>query len=238
MDLSSQALGRATVKPPRESVAAPPLPRTSVTAALNLVFNFMALTAVVLLGCLPLVTAPMALQAGMVALDRWCGDGEDRVVKQFLTVLRSRAFARTTLAVGVPMVAAVVAVAEIEFFAARGAVGGALCLGLGVAGLMLALAGLGYVLLLGVRRPDLSASDLWYLSVALTARNLLGASPLLVAELLGSAVLLVRDPALTVIGLPLALLALVRVTADRGVCRVLEQGLEAVEFLDDREVAK
>jgi hypothetical protein len=78
---------------------------------------------------------------------------------------------------------------------------------------------LGYVLVLGARRPDLAPTDLWYLSVSLAVRNLLWASPLLVAEFVAAAVLLLADPALALIGLPLALLGLVRLTADPGIRR-------------------
>jgi hypothetical protein len=78
---------------------------------------------------------------------------------------------------------------------------------------------LGYVLVLGARRPDLAATDLWYLSVTLAVRNLLWASPLLVAEFAAVALLLLADPALALIGLPLALLSLIRLTADPGIRR-------------------
>jgi hypothetical protein len=227
--LSPRAVSHVTVEPSPEPVARPRPGGPSVSAVLSAIFNVMALNAVVLLGCLPIITAPVALQSGVLALQGWRRDGEDRVVRGFLAALRSRPFARTTLAVGAPMLAAVVAGAEMEFFARRGSASGALGLGFGAAGLMLAFAGLGYALALGARWSELSASDVWYLSVALTVRNLLGTSPLLVAEFLAGAFLTLRDPALTVIGLPIALLAAVRVTADRGVSRAGDELLEAAE---------
>jgi len=72
---------------------------------------------------------------------------------------------------------------------------------------------------LGARRPDLAPTELWYVSVSLAVRNLLWPSPLLVAEFAAVALLLLRDPLLALIGLPLALLSLVRLTADLGIRR-------------------
>jgi hypothetical protein len=190
-----------------------------VMAVLSAIFNCLALNLALLVACVPIVTAPVALQAGIVALDRWRNDGEDRVVREFLTALRSQPFFERTICAGVPLAMAALAVEEVHFFAHGGNAVNWLCLGLGVDALLLCLASLGYVLVLGARRPSLAATDLWYLSVSLALRNMLWSSPLLIAEFVAAVVLLLADPALALIGLPLALLGLIRLTADPAIRR-------------------
>lgn len=210
-------------RPSREAPRAPSAARLQVMAVLTAIFNWLALNLALLVACLPIVTVPAAFQAGIVALDRWRNEGEDRVVREFVAALRSRPLLDTTLSAGLPFVTAAVALEEVHFFSRGGTVVDWLCLGLGVDALLLSLASLGYVLVLGARRPDLSAADLWYLSVSLAVRNLLWASPLLVAEFAAFALLLLADPALALIGLPLALLSLVRLAADPGIRRADRQ---------------
>jgi hypothetical protein len=188
-------------------------------AVLTAIFNCLALNLALLVACLPIVTVPAAFRAGIVALDRWRNEGEDRLVREFVAALRSRPLLHTTLSAGIPFATAAVALEEVHFFSRGGTAVNWLCLGLGVDALLLSLASLGYVLVLGARRPDLAATDLWYLSVTLAVRNLLWASPLLVAEFAAVALLLLADPALALIGLPLALLSLIRLTADPGIRR-------------------
>jgi hypothetical protein len=125
----------------------------------------------------------------------------------------------TTLSAGVPLAAAGVALEEVHFFSLDGTAVNSLCLGLGVAGLLLSLASSGYVLVLGARRPDLAPTELWSMSVSLALRNVIWPSPLLVAEFGAVALLLLRDPLLALVGLPLASLALARLTADLGIRR-------------------
>jgi hypothetical protein len=206
-------------RPSREAPRAPNAARLQVMAVLSAIFNCLALNLALLVACLPIVTVPVAFQAGIVALDRWRNEGEDRLVREFVAALRSRPLLHTTLSAGIPFATAAVALEEVHFFSRGGTAVNWLCLGLGVDALLLSLASLGYVLVLGARRPDLAATDLWYLSVSLAVRNLLWASPLLVAEFAAVALLLLADPALALIGLPLALLSLIRLTADRGIRR-------------------
>jgi hypothetical protein len=206
-------------RPSRKAPKAPGAARLQVMAVLSAIFNCLALNLALVVACLPIVTAPAAFQAAIVALDRWRTDGEDRVVRELVAVLRSRPLLHTTLSAGIPCAAVAVALEEVHFFSRGGTPVNWVCLGLGVDALLLSLASLGYVLVLGARRPDLAPTDLWYLSVSLAVRNLLWASPLLVAEFVAAAVLLLADPALALIGLPLALLGLVRLTADPGIRR-------------------
>jgi hypothetical protein len=193
--------------------------RLKVVAVLRASFDLVALNLVLLAACLPIVTMPAAFQAAIVALERWRQGGENHVLREFVAVLRSGRSLRATLSVGVPFAAAAVAVEEVHFFLRGGTVVNSICLGLGVAAVLLSLASLGYILVLGARRPDLAAADLWSLSASLALRNLLWPSPLLVVEFAATAVLLLRDPLLALIGLPVALLGLVRLTADHGIRR-------------------
>ena len=90
-----------------------------VIGALIACFDFLALNLVLLVTCLLVVTVPTALQAAMVALERWRASGEDRVVREFLAALRSRPPLRTTVTVGTPLAVAMIAAEEVHFFSQR-----------------------------------------------------------------------------------------------------------------------
>jgi hypothetical protein len=235
---SESALGRpgaGTAEPQTGQGSARQL---RVTAVLSAIFNVMALNGVLVIACLPIVTVPAALRAAMVALERWRGEGEDRVVRQFILALRARGFWRRTLTVGVPLIAAALAAEELIYFSRAANAGNAVGIGLGFAGLLLALSGAGYVLVLGARQPDLSPTDTWFVAVSLVARNPLVASPLLAGELVAGLLVLTRDPSLAVVGIPVGLLALVRHTAlapVERVCELIEAGAGNPE---DREVER
>ncbi len=201
------------------------LVRGRVMAALGSVFNFLALNLAVLIVSLPVVTVPLAFVAVTVALDRWRTDGEDRVVREFLATLRSLPPLPTTVLAGAPLVVAGIGAEEVHYFAHGGEPVDWVCLGFGSAAVFLAVTALGYVLLLATRHPTVPASEIWALSVRLAVRNLLATGPLFVVEVLGSAFLALLDPLLLVIGLPLGLLCLMRLTARFGLHRAgLDRG--------------
>ena len=193
-------------------------------AALGSAFNVLALNLVLLVVSLPVVTLPVAINAATTALDRWRGEGEDRVVREFLIVLRSSPPGRTTAAVGVPLAAIGVGVAESRYFLRSydlhggGLVSGA-GLGLGLAALLITLTALGYVFLLAARHPGLPAADLWSLSARLAFRNLLVTGPLFLAELAAAAAVILIDPPLLIVGVPVLLLQMMRLTARLGLRR-------------------
>jgi hypothetical protein len=189
-------------------------------AALATLFNFLALNLVLLVVSLPILTLPLALNAVVVALDRWRGDGEDRVVREFVVALRTWPVRRTTLAVGTPMAAAVVAAEEVHFFARGGGVVTWVCLGCGVAALVIALTTLGYVLVLVARRPSLSLPDLWSLCIGLAVRNLFLTGALAIADVAGAVLATLLDPSLLLLGLPLTMVLFLRLTAKLGLRKV------------------
>ncbi len=195
------------------------LVRGRVMAALGSVFNFLALNLAVLIVSLPVVTVPLAFVAVTIALDRWRTDGEDRVVREFFAALRSLPPLPTTVLAGAPLVVAGIGAEEVHYFAHGGEPVDWVCLGFGSAALFLAVTALGYVLLLAARHPTVRASEIWSLSVRLAVRNLLATGPLFVVEVLGATLLALLDPSLLIIGLPLALLFLMRVTAQFGLRR-------------------
>lgn len=208
------------VTPPRPVNPVVELARERLFRALRCCFNFLALNLVLVVACLPVVTLPLAFQAGTVALERWRVSGEDRVVREFLAALASLPPLRTTLTAGAPFAVAAIAAEEVHFFARGGEAVDWVSLGFGVAALLVALTSIGYVLLIGARQPLLPSTDVWYLSVRLAVRNLLVTGLLFVAEFVVTALALLLDPALGLIGLPLALLCLLRLTAELGARRM------------------
>ena len=193
--------------------------RKSVVAALRTIFNFLALNIVFAVACVPLLTLPLALDAATVALERWRVEGEDRVVREFVAAFRARASLRTAARVGVPLLAALVALQEVHFFAGGGNLMDWVCLGSGVAALVVALSSASYALLLNAQHPLTPTLDLWSSAVGLAVRNVVMTGPLFVLEATAAALLGFLDPALVLIGLPLGFVQLVRLTARLGTRR-------------------
>jgi len=188
-------------------------------AALTTLFNFLALNLALLIASLPIVTLPAAVSAATAALDRWRGEGEDRVIREFISALRSRPFLPTTAAAGVPLVAVAVGVAEVHHFARGASLPDRVGLGFVAAALLITLTALGYVFLLAARDPAAPAADLWSLSARLAIRNLFVTGPLFLAEIAVVTVPTLIDPALLLLGLPLLLLHVMRLTAQFGLRR-------------------
>jgi hypothetical protein len=196
---------------------------TRVMAALATLFNVLALNLALLIASLPIVTLPAAVNAATVALDRWRDDGEDSVVREFIAALRSRPFPRTTAVLGVPLAAVAVGIAEVHHFARGASLTDRAGLGFVAAALLITATALGYVFLLSARDPGTPAADLWTLSARLAIRNLFVTGPLFLAEIALVAVPAVVDPALLLLGLPLLLLQLMRLTAQFGLRRAERQ---------------
>lgn len=192
---------------------------TRIMAALATMFNFLALNLALLIASLPVVTAPAAMNAAMVALDRWRGEGEDSVVREFAVALRSRPPLRTTLLTGVPLAAVVLGLAEVHHFIRGGSPTDRAYLGLGLGALLITLMAIGYVFLLAAREPALRPAELWSLCAGLAIRNLLITGPLFLIEIAGAAAITVIDPALLLLGAPLLLLQFLRLTAQFGLRR-------------------
>jgi hypothetical protein len=198
----------------------PGLSGTPIMAALATIFNFLALNVVLPIASLPVITLPVAVNAATVALHRWRDEGEDAVVAEFIGALRSRPPLRTTVLVGVPLAAAAVGVAEVHHFIRSGSVTDRFYLGLGCGALLITLMALGYVFLLTAGEPDWSPADLWTACAGLAIRNSLITGPLFLIEIAGATALALIDPALLLLGVPLLLLQLMRLTAQFGLRRV------------------
>jgi hypothetical protein len=192
---------------------------TPIMAALATLFNFLALNLALLIASLPIVTLPAAVSAATVALDRWRGEGEDRVIREFIGALRSRPFLPATAAAGVPLAAVAVGVAEVHHFARGASLPDRVGLGFVATALLITLTALGYVFLLAARDPAAPAADLWSLSTRLAIRNLFVTGPLFLAEIAVVTAPALIDPALLLLGLPLLLLQFMRLTAQFGLRR-------------------
>jgi hypothetical protein len=200
--------------------------RPGIMAALGAAFNFLALNLALLLACLPVITVPLALTAALTALDRWRDDGEERVVREFVRALRTQPPLRVTAALGVPLAAIALGVIEVHYFAGARSGPALASLSLGLAALLITVTALGYVLVLAARQPDTPAADLWLASAQLAVRNILITGPLFLLELTAAAAVTLIDPALLLLGLPVALLALIRLTARLGLRRARIQRSE------------
>ena len=192
---------------------------TRIAAALATLFNVLTLNLALLIASLPIVTAPAAVNAALVALDRWRNDGEDSVVREFISALRSRPPLRTTVVAGAPLAAVAVGVVELRHFARGASLPDRALLGFVAAALLITLTALGYVLLLAARDSVMPAADLWSMSARLAIRNLFVTGPLFLAEIALVAVPTAIDPALLLLGLPVLLLQLMRLTAQFGLRR-------------------
>jgi hypothetical protein len=188
-------------------------------AALATFFNVLALNLALLIASLPVVTAPAALNAASVAMDRWRRDGEDRVVREFLLTLRGANPLAATLSTGVPLAAAALGVAEIHHFAASSTLPGRVWLGLGIGALLVTLTALGYVFQLAADHPAMPPVEVWSLSARLAIRNLPVTGPLALIPMAGATAAAVTDPGLLLLGLPLLLLHLLKLTARLGLRR-------------------
>ena len=197
----------------------PGLSGTPIMAALAAVFNFLALNLVLLIASLPVITLPVAVNAATVALHRWRDEGEDSVVAEFVGALRSRPPLRTTVLIGVPLAAAAVGVAEVHHFIRGGSLTDRVYLGLGFGALLITLMALGYVFLLTAREPGWSPADLWTVCAGLAIRNALVTGPLFLIEIAGATAITLIDPALLLLGVPLLLLQLMKLTAQFGLRR-------------------
>jgi hypothetical protein len=192
--------------------------RGRIAALLGSAFNFLILNLVLLVASLPVVTVPIAVNAATVALERWRSEGNEAVIREFLTALRARSPLRTTLLVGVPLAVTAVGVEEVHYFLRGGDVVARVCFGLGLAGLFVALTALGYVFVLVARGPSVPATELWSLCIQLAVRNLLVTGPLFLVEIAGATVLVLADPPL-ILGVPIVLVYLVKLTAEFGLRR-------------------
>jgi hypothetical protein len=192
---------------------------TRIAAALGTLFNVLALNLVLLIAAVPVVTIPAALGAGSIALDRWRGEGEDRVVREFIDALRSGRAARDTAVIGAPLAAIILGLAEAHHFARGTSIADRAGLGFVLGALLITLSGFGYVLHFSASDPGMSPADLWSLSARLAVRNLLITGPLSVVEIAAAAALGVIDPGLLLLGLPLVLLHTMKLTARLGLRR-------------------
>jgi hypothetical protein len=189
---------------------------TRIMAGLTTLFNALALNLAMIVASLPLITAPVAVSAASATLDRWRRDGEDRVIRQFVSEFRHRWSVRTTLGAGVPMAAAVLGLAEIRHFAREATLAGRAGVALGGGALLITLAALGYLYQLAADEPGMTPVDLWSVSARLAVRNLLVAGPLSAVPVAGVAILAGRDPAVLLLGLPLFLLHTLKLVARPG----------------------
>lgn len=192
---------------------------TQLMAALTALFNALALNLVMIVASLPLITAPTAVSATSAALDRWARDGEDRVVRQFITEFRARLSAPVMLGVGAPLGAVVLGGVEVRHFAREATLTGRAGLCIACGALFITLAALGYVFQLSADDPGMRPVDLWSLATRLALRNLPVAGMLSAAPAAGLTLLAARDPAVLLLGLPLFLLHALKLLARPGLRR-------------------
>ena len=190
-----------------------------VVAALETAFNLLVLNLAILVGTAGIVTLPATIVAATAALERWRVDGEDRVLQEFVRALRRCRPLRTTVVVGVPVLAGVVAAEEVHFFVTRAGLAAHLCLGLGISALFVSATSIGYVFLLAGRHPSAKVLELWSVCARLAVRNMVRTGPLFVVEIAVAAFLILFDTPLVLVGVPVVTLQVMRVTARAGLAR-------------------
>jgi hypothetical protein len=192
---------------------------TRLMAVLTALFNALALNLAMIVASLPLITAPAAVSAASAALDRWAGDGEDRVVRQFAAEFRARWSAGVMLGVGGPLGAIVLGGVEVRHFTREATLTGRVGLCFAGVALLVTLAALGYVVQLSADEPAMRPVDLWSLAARLALRNLPAAGVLSAVPAAGLTLLAARDPAVLLLGLPLFLLHALKLLARPGLRR-------------------
>jgi len=196
-------------------------------AVLTALFNGLALNLAMIVASLPLITAPVAVSAASAALDRWRRDGEDRVIRQFVIEFRDLWSARTVLGAGVPMMAALLGIAEVRHFAREATFSGRAGLCLSGGALLIVVTALGYIFQVTADKPGMSPVDRWSLAARLAVRNLAVAGPLSAVPVAGVTLLAARDPAVLLFGLPLFLLHALKAIARPGLRRAASTGSHA-----------
>jgi hypothetical protein len=181
--------------------------------------NVLVLNLVLIAASLPLLTAPAAVSAASATLDRRRREGEDQVVREFLSQFRCRWSLRTALGAGIPMAAVLAGLAEIRHFAREATVAGHVGLALGAGALLITLAALGHLFQLMADEPGLPPVELWSMSARLAVRNLLVAGPLSAIPIAGTAILAGQDLIVLLLGLPVFLLSALKLTAGPGLRR-------------------
>lgn len=189
---------------------------------LGSVFNVLVLNLVFLASCVFVVTIPVAMRAAMVALDKWRDHAESRVVREFASAWKDTSWGLTTIALGAPLLLSLLAVSEVHYFVRGTGMVSQVCLGLGLAGLLLAVTTMGYVLYLLAQANSANASpvELWNLSISLALRNIVITGPLFLVECVGTVLVALLDPAVLLAGLGVGMLWGFRVTARLGLRNV------------------
>lgn len=197
--------------------------RPSVRAVLSGTFNVLALNFSIVLASLIVVTAPLAISAGIYAIYRWRYRGHSGVAGSFFTALVTRPWSKWAV-MGPAVAVCAVGGLEVAYFIAyfvqypgflpilSATIGFLTCV-IGVS-LMVHLA------LLMATSPDLRGRDLWRLAVAVGARTVWTTLPLLVVEGLLALLIALADPPLVVVVIPALLLWAWTTTAVWGARRV------------------
>jgi Protein of unknown function, DUF624 len=192
---------------------------TRIMAWLTTLCNVLMLNLALVAASLPLITAPAAVSAASATLDRWRHEGEDQVIREFLSQFRDRWSLRTALGAGIPMAAVLVGFAEVRHFARAASLAGHVGLALGAGALLITLAALGYLFQRMADEPGLPPVELWSQSARLAVRNLLVAGPLSAVPIAGAVILAGQDPTVLLLGLPVFLLHALKLTARPGLRR-------------------
>jgi hypothetical protein len=190
-----------------------------VMDALATIFNVLLLNVLVLLASIPVVTLPLAVRAGWAAWDRWRDHGEDRVAREFWLALRTAPIAQTFGTIGLPLVGIALATTELHYFLNRRSPMAYICLGLAFTLLFIATGVLTFGALLSSRSGQMPTREVLALAIRLAVGNALATVLPSLAVGTVAAFIVVVDPALLLLGVPIAALALIRRLALIGMRR-------------------
>jgi hypothetical protein len=191
---------RSTVKDRRVRRTGP----GSVSAALAVVFNVMALNVLLVVASLPVVTIPAGFSAAFETVYRWRALGEDRVLRSFWLSLRSRPLTKT-LAAGPAMVVAMLGGAEIIYFMRYSGFIALVCVFIGIVTSAIAVSFVAYLCLF-LATSVAGYRELWRAAFIATCRTAALTTPVFALTTLVAVVAVLAAPALAVVGVPVLLL--------------------------------
>jgi hypothetical protein len=176
----------------------------SVSAALAVVFNVLALNVVLVVVSLAVVTVPLAICAAFEAVYRWRTLDEDQVLRTFTLSLRRRPVAKSLL-IGPAMLVAILGGTESVYFMRYSGFIALVCVFIGITTAAIAVSVVAYLCLF-LTTSDAGYRKLWLAAFIATGRTVVLTTPVFALSTCCAVVAGLAAPALAVVAVPVLLL--------------------------------